>query len=283
MKNQEPSPMNIAFFGTPDLCLPYLDALERVGFAPSLIVTNPDRPQGRKHSELISPAPKMWAEEHNIEVFQPENLDDETFAKLDGKQWDLFIVIAYGKIIPQRIIDIPTYGTLNVHYSLLPRWRGATPTEAAILHGDIETGVTIQQMRFKLDSGPSIAQARIILDGDETTPQLREVLTEIGAEILIETLPEYLNGNITPAEQDENEVTQCGLIVKSDGEVSLDMPDIELWRRYRAYTPWPGLFFFDDQGKRIKITQADFINDKFTIEKVTPEGKKEINWEEYTK
>lgn len=278
MTNQ---PLNIAFFGTPDLCIPYLEALADFGIVPGIIVTNPDRAQGRKHSELIPPAPKVWATEHTVEVFQPETLDDAAFEKLNAQQWDLFIVIAYGKIIPQRFIDIPTHGTLNVHYSLLPRWRGATPTEAAILHGDEETGVTIQQMRYKLDSGPIIAQARIMLDGDETTLQLREVLTEIGAEVLVEILPAYLNGDITPAEQDESQVTKCTLTQKSDGEITLDMAPIELWRRYRTYTPWPGLFFFDDEGKRIKITEADYIDGQFIIEKVIPEGKNEMDWNNY--
>lgn len=280
MTNQ---PLNIAFFGTPDLCLTYLDALEAFGILPSIIITNPDRPQGRKQSELVAPAPKEWAQARNIEVFQPEHLDDAAFEKLNTTPWDLFIVIAYGKIIPQRFIDLPTHGTLNVHYSLLPRWRGATPTEAVILHGDEETGVTIQKMRYKLDSGPIIAQARIMLDGDETTPQLREVLTEIGAEVLIETLTPYLNGDITPEEQDEQAFTKCGLTQKSDGEITLDMPALELWRRYRTYTPWPGLFFFDQDGKRIKITEADYVEGEFIMSKVIPEGKKEMDWETYSK
>jgi methionyl-tRNA formyltransferase len=275
--------INIACFGTPDLCLPYLDALEEFGILPGIVITNPDRPQGRKHSELVPTAPKAWATERNIQVFQPEKLDDAAYEKMTEQKWDLFIVIAYGKIIPQRFIDIPAHGTLNVHYSLLPRWRGATPTEAAILAGDQETGVTIQQMRFKLDSGPSVAQARIMLDGDETTLQLREVLTEIGAEVLIETLPSYLNGDITPAEQDESQVTTCTLTQKSDGEITLDMSAEELWRKYRTYTPWPGLFFFDEDGKRVKITQADYDDGEFIIEKVVPEGKKEIEYIEYSK
>ncbi len=279
MKNN--NSINIAFFGTPDLCIPYLDALKDVGLTPSLIVTNPDRPQGRTHREYVSPPTKIWAQERNIGVFQPEKLDDEAFVTLNEHKWDLFIVIAYGKIIPQRIIDIPTYGTLNVHYSLLPRWRGATPVEATLLHGDSETGVTIQQMRYQLDSGPAIAQARIMLDGDETASQLRDVLTEIGSDLLIETLPSYLNNEIIPDEQNENDITTCGLINRSDGEITFDMTDEELHRRYRAYTPWPGIFFFDDNGKRIKITHAHYHDGEFIIETVVPEGKKEMDWEKF--
>lgn len=268
----------IAFFGTPDLCLVYLDALIESDYTPSLLVTNPDRPVGRKQSELAASPVKEWGLEKDIEIFQPEKLDDIAFAKLGEEDWDLFIVVAYGKIIPEKFITLPKHGTLNVHYSLLPRWRGATPTEAAILHGDDETGVSIQEMRFKLDSGPVIAWHEIPLEGDETTPELRGTLSSLGAKLLIETLPKYFAGEITPTEQDENAVTTCRLIKKSHGEVKLSDPDIELWRKYRGYYGWPGIFFFDQDGKRVKITDADYQGNTFIIKKVIPEGKKEQGW-----
>ena len=153
--------INIIFWGTPDICLPYLEILELEHYNIVAVVTLPDRPVGRKQIPT-SPAPNLWAEERGIPVLQPEKLDTTFFETLTGFSPDLSIVVAYGKIIPENIINLPTHGTWNIHYSLLPRWRGATPVEAAILHGDTKTGVSIQKMVFKLDAGDII--------GEETTP-----------------------------------------------------------------------------------------------------------------
>lgn len=275
MNDQE---LQLSFFGTPDLCTTYLDALQKAGLTPSVIVTAPDRPVGRK--QVITPPPvKVWAQEHDIQVIQPETLDDDFKRYYQSLSLDGAIVIAYGKIIPQAIIDAPTHGTINVHYSLLPRWRGATPVEATILNGDEFAGVSIQQMVFKLDAGPVIADAKIPLDGDETTPNLKTVLTHIGSELLIDTLPLWLNSAITPTEQNQDEITTCKRLSKQDGEISLDMPGSELWRRYRAYDGWPGIFFFTESGKRIKITEATYENEQFTPIRITPEGKPETDYE----
>jgi len=277
----------IAFFGTPELCIPYLEKLQDTPFQPSLIVTNPDRPQGRKHSDLIAPPVKKWAQSHDIACLQPESITPEWIESLQEKgDWDLFIVIAYGKILPKTLINLPKNGTINVHYSLLPRWRGATPVEAAILHGDATTGVSIQKMRYMLDAGPVISSASIELDNTETSQGLREILTTIGADLLLETLPGYLAGKLKPILQNNAHITTCTLIAKSDGEVNLSkMTDDELFRRYRAYTPWPGIFFFDEKNdnKRIKISSARFENSTFITESVIPEGKGEQDWETYTK
>lgn len=273
--NQRPK---IAFLGSPALCLPVLEALRNAGFMPSLIVTNPDRAIGRHQSELQPTPVKEWALKHEVEVFQPKKLTDEAYERLTQEDWDLWILFAYGKIIPQRFIDIPKHGILNIHPSLLPRHRGATPVEAAILAGDTTTGITIQQMRFKLDSGPIVAQEEVSLSGNEFARDLGPSLVEHGARMLIDILPKYLNGDIEPVEQDESNVTTCGLTQKSDGEITLgDDPEI-LWRKYRAYMPWPGLFFFDENGKRVKITEAEYGGQHFNIKKIIREGEKETEY-----
>jgi len=273
---------NIIFWGTPDITLTYLNDLEQAGYNISAVITLPDRPIGRKQI-YTAPAPKLWAKERNIVVLQPEKLDGNFEETLKSFNTDISIVVAYGKIIPEKIINIPKKGTLNVHYSLLPKWRGATPVESAILHGDIETGVSIQNMVFKLDAGDIFAEETITLTGMEYREDLRENLSVIGSKLLIQTLPGILDGSIVPKKQNEDFVTRAKILTKEDGQINLsDDPKI-LWQKWRAYFPWPGLFFFDENGKRIKITQARFENNKFIIEKVIPEGKKEITWEQFKK
>lgn len=273
--------LKFIFFGTPDVASKTLDILKAHGYIPSLIITTPDRPVGRHF--VMAPSPvAVWAKEHNIELLQPEKITTEFVADLQIKnqqlQTDLFIVVAYGKILPQSLIDIPKLGTLNIHYSLLPRWRGASPVEAAILAGDTETGVSIQQMIFKLDAGPIIAEEKIIIEPNDTTPTLREKLIILGGNLLAKILPNIVSETISPQDQNENHQTHCGKTKKEDGLVDPFTDDADLlWRKYRAYQPWPGLYFIQD-GKRIKITQARFENNKFIIEKVIPEGKKEMSW-----
>ncbi len=288
--------LRFVFFGTPDVASKTLDILKAQGYVPSLIITAPDRPVGRHF--VMTPSPvKTWADEHTIPVLQPEKITPEFVEKLrttpssskpsdatpptlggDSEQWDLFIVVAYGKILPQNLIDIPKLGTLNIHYSLLPRWRGASPVEAAILAGNTETGVSIQKMIFKLDAGPIIAEEKLVIEPNDTTPTLREKLIILGGNLLAKILPDIVSGTISPQEQNEDYQIHCGKTKKEDGLVDPLSDDAELlWRKYRAYQPWPGLYFMQD-GKRIKITQARFENNKFIIEKVIPEGKKEMSW-----
>ena len=269
----------IAFFGTPSLCIPILDALKDNGYIPSVIITNPDRPVGRK--ALLTPPPtKLWAEDHGIVCHQPERLDSDFALWYRDQDIDIALVVAYGKIIPEHIIDMPRHGTLNIHYSLLPRWRGASPVEAALIAGDTHTGVCIQKMVYELDAGDILAEKRIPIDPHEVAPQLLDRLNTLGASMLIELLPLYIDGKITPTPQDKDAITMCTKIKKSDGEVSLtDMTPQELWNRYRAYYGWPGIFFFDTDGKRIKITSAHMNNDQFIIDKVIPEGKKEMDFD----
>lgn len=268
--------MHIAFFGTPELCIPILESLSEAGYTPSLIVTNPDRPIGRK--QIMTPTPvKVWGEEHNIPVLSPEKLRDEFREAFTKHTIDLSIVVAYGKIMPEWLIHLPKHGTINIHYSLLPKYRGASPVEAALLHGDTKTGVCIQKMAYELDSGDIIAEQEVPIEPNDTTPVLRDKLNMIAADMLVAVLPQYIAGKLQPVAQDHSQATFCHKIAKSDGEVNFTtMSDQDIWNRYRAYYPWPGIFCFDETGKRIKITEAAMKDGEFIMKKIIPEGKSEI-------
>ncbi len=303
--------LNFVFFGTPDVSSKTLEILKSHGYMPSLIVTAPDRPVGRHFTMTPSPT-KVWAEENNIpyihtfaDLTRPAAQPTlSTTVERDSGSYDLFIVVAYGKILSQAIIDMPKLGTLNIHYSLLPKYRGASPVESAILHGEIETGVSIQKMVFKLDAGPVIAEARTAINPNENHTELRNRLIPMGAELLVNTLQntylpllEGVQGETlvqSPREageglpQDESQMTHCGKIKKEDGLVNptTDNPQ-ELWNKYRAYFGWPGIYFLTPpypplkegaQPTRTKITQARFEDGKFIIEKVIREGKPESSY-----
>lgn len=267
----------IIFFGTPNVSAEVLRALHSAGYEIASVVTNPDQPVGRKHT--ITPPPvKVAALELGLPVFQPQKLDSDFTEKLTANGQGLMaIVVAYGKIIPQTLIDAFPHGLLNIHYSLLPKYRGASPVEHAILNGDEVTGVSIQKLVFKLDAGPVIASREVSIDNEVTTPELKERLTNVGIELLLETLPKYIDGSITPIEQNETLATHCGKILKADGEIKLSDSEMEKWLKYRAYFGWPGVFYFDEHNKRNKITLATFENGKFVIKKLIPEGKCEIS------
>jgi methionyl-tRNA formyltransferase len=269
----------IAFWGTPELTNTYLEKLSQAGMKPVVVITNPDRPKGRGQ-ELTSPPAKVWAENNGIQVLQPEKLDEDFFALFSDLQIDISIVVAYGKIMPKNIIDQPKHGTLNVHYSLLPHLRGASPIESAILLGDTETGCAIQVMRPALDSGPIIAEIKTEVGSDETAPELRTKLTDLGAQLLVDTLPAYLAGEITPKEQDASLATKCGKISKEDGLLDIHADGVQNYRKYRAYKEWPRTYFIQD-AKRVIITSAHLENDSFVIDKVLPEGKKEVSYKDF--
>jgi len=288
--------LNFAFFGTPDVASETLEILKENGYLPSLIVTSPDKPKGRKM--LITPPPvKIWAIENNISVLQPEKLDQKEICDVlrtlgsrdgDGQRKfsaenfcgeqniiNLFLVVAYGKILPEKLINLPKLGSLNIHYSLLPKYRGASPVESAILNGDIETGVTIQKMEFKMDAGPIVAQEKIFIHSNEKTPDLRKRLIKIGGELLVKTLPIYIENKIKLIPQNEIEATYCKKIKKEDGLIDLNDSPIKNYNKYRAYAIWPRTYFFKN-GKRIIVTKAKLENDEFIIEKIIPENGKEI-------
>jgi methionyl-tRNA formyltransferase len=271
--------LNFVFWGTPDVASETLEILKQNGFLPSLIVTSPDKPQGRKM--LVTPPPvKVWAEENKIPFIQPEQITKEEI----NIAVDLFIVVAYGKILSQDILDIPKLGSLNIHYSLLPKYRGASPVESAILNGDKETGVTIQKIKFKMDSGPVIVQEKVEILPDEKASELRTRLIKIGGGLLVKTLktPSALGHSPFAGgeEQDESQATFSKKIKKEDGLIDLNDDAVKNYNKFRAYAVWPRTFFFKN-GKRIIITDAVLENGNFVIKKVLPEGKKEIKWEEF--
>lgn len=271
---QNKKKLNFIFWGTPDVAFKTLEILKENGYMPSLIITAPDRPQGRKM--LITPPPaKVWAIENNISYLQPEELRSNLFEDLRS---DLSIVVAYGKIISEDIINLPKLGSINIHYSLLPKYRGASPVESAILNGDTETGITIQKMEYKMDSGMIIAQEKVGIKPDEKAGDLRKRLIKIGGELLVKTLPDFINEKTKLIPQNENKATFCKKIKKEDGLIDLatESPSV-LYNKFRAYATWPRSFFFKD-GKRIIITDATLENGQFKILKIIPEGGKEISY-----
>jgi methionyl-tRNA formyltransferase len=276
MENKKDGKLKFVFFGTPDVASETLEILKSGGYLPALIVTSPDAKKGR--GLQIHPSPTaIFAEKNNIACLKPEKVGELK----ELEKFDLAIVVAYGKILPEKIINSPKLGSINIHYSLLPKYRGASPVESAILNGDMETGVSIQKMAFKMDTGDILAQEKVPIDPDEKAPDLRKRLIKIGGELLLKTLPDLIAGKIKPIQQNESEATYCKKIEKEDGLINLEqeLPST-LYNKFRAYANWPRIYFFKD-AKRIIITDASFTNGEFQIRKVLPEGKKEITWEEF--
>jgi methionyl-tRNA formyltransferase len=261
------------FFGTPQVASDTLAALIERGFIPSVVITSPDAPKGRGLALTPSPT-KEFALAHDIPVLTPQTLDAETMNEVLSYGCEYAVVVAYGKIFPEALINTFPRGVLNVHYSLLPKYRGATPLEAALLAGERETGVTVQKMVKELDAGDIIAQKSIEIAPDETARELRPRLIALGATLLTDTLPPYLAGDIVPTPQNASLASRSRKLKKEDGLLALDAPAQVNWNKYRAYADSIGTYFFE-QGKRLKITSASFKNGTFAIERVIPEGKRE--------
>jgi methionyl-tRNA formyltransferase len=276
---------NFAFFGTPDVASETLEILKNNGYLPSIIITSNDKPVGRG-LHLTPSAVSIWALKNNIPCLKPEKIDQsfiDEFAKLEI---DLSIVVAYGKILPEILIKTPKLGTINIHYSLLPKYRGASPLEATLLNGDAETGISIQQMAYKLDSGPIMASKKISIDINETKEDLKNKLINLGGNLLCEIIPNIIDKNIHPETQDESKVTFCKKINKENGELDLSGNPLANYNKYRAFYGWPGTYFFitkHDKKIRVKIKEAVYENNLFIIKKVTPEGKKEILYTDFLK
>lgn len=240
--------------GSPDFSLSTLRALagayEVVG-----VVTQPDRASGRGRG-LKPPPVKTLALELGIPVIQPEKLKHpEAMEQLRAWAPDLIVVAAFGQILRKDVLELPRHGCLNVHASLLPRWRGAAPINAAILAGDEGTGVTIMQMDAGLDTGPMLAKRAIRLTPDDTAGSVFQALSTLGADLLLETLPDYLSGKLTPTPQPEEGATYAPMLKKEDGKLNFDSDVHELERRVRAFNPWPGAFM-DFDGTMLKIHRA---------------------------
>lgn len=277
----------IAFFGTPDFAVDVLEDLKAHGIVPNLVVTAPDAPKGRK-LVITPPAAKVWANQNGVPVLQPEKIRGESEASFIAQlkeinpDWDLFIVAAYGKIIPEGILYLPRKKTINVHPSLLPLLRGSSPLQTAILKDIRDTGVTIMRLDKEMDHGPILAQQRAHLASwpiDHVA--LGKALARDGAAVIARILPLLLDGTLSETEQNHAAATYTEKIKKEDGQIDLDADSYKNFLRYNAYRGWPGSYFFDANGKRVTITEAAFENSAFTVKKVIPEGKKEMAWQEY--
>jgi len=247
----------IVFMGSPDFALPLLRALADT-YGVVGVVTQPDRASGRGR-DLKAPPVKLLAQELGMPVMQPEKLkESDAMEQLHVWKPDLIVVAAFGQILRKDVLELPRFGCVNVHASLLPRWRGAAPINAAILHGDEETGVTIMQMDVGLDTGPMLSKRSIRIKPDDTAGSVFETLSTLGADLLLETLPGYLSGEITPQSQPEEGATYAPMLKKEDGRLDFTSDVNELERRVRAFNPWPGTFM-DFDGTNLKVHRAHVV------------------------
>ncbi|MDP2704563.1 MAG: methionyl-tRNA formyltransferase [bacterium] len=281
--------MKYIFFGTPQFAAIILLKLIQAGMPPALVVTNPDKPAGRKQ-ELTSPAVKERIKEKGlrIKVIQPERLTPDLFS---DEEWDFFVVAAYGKIIPKSILEIPRLGTINVHPSLLPKYRGPTPIQTAILNGDAVTGVSLILLDREVDHGPILAEREHTMTYDDDYDTLAPKLAELGAEMLIEILPKYIAGKITPVPQDHAKATFTKKFTTADAEISCE--DLRaalegnakqaehIHRMARALNPEPGTWVQADnnppaglpKNKRVKILEVFVKGDTLKLARIQAEGK----------
>ncbi|MBK9545884.1 MAG: methionyl-tRNA formyltransferase [Dehalococcoidia bacterium] len=245
----------IVFMGSPQFAVPSLQALVAAGHELVMAVTQPDRPAGRG-GRLHPPPVKVAAEALGIPVFQPETLRDApTYERLRAAEADVFVVAAYGKILPQAVLGIPRRGCLNVHASLLPKWRGPSPIVASILAGEDLTGVSIMELVRKMDAGPVISRIEVPILSDDSAASLEPRLAALGAEELVRVLPGWVAGERIPRAQDEAEATYCHLIAKHDGWLRAEMTAAGAERAVRAFNPWPGAFVMYGEH-RLSVWQA---------------------------
>jgi methionyl-tRNA formyltransferase len=220
---------------------------------------------------------KAFAHEKGLRVISPEKLTPEVVEEIQKENADYAIVVAYGKMLPVALIHSFPQGAINIHYSLLPKYRGASPTEAALLHGDSVTGVTIQQMAKEMDAGDVLAMQEVVIEPSDTTRELRPRLIQAGADLLLKILPEFEDGSLAATAQDHVAATFAKKIPKSDGELDLSGDAVTNWNKYRAYAESPGTYFFVD-GKRVKIKTAKYEDGRFIPLRVVPEGKPETDY-----
>lgn len=252
--------VRVVFMGTPELSASLLQALLDKEYNVVGVVTKPDKPVGRKKDITESPV-KLLAEKNNLPLFQPEKLDSEAVASIRNWKPDLIVVAAYGKILPESILTLPGFGCINFHTSLLPLFRGASPIQNAILSGATETGVTIMLMDRGMDTGDILTQKKVAIDLTDTTPTLTEKLLLAGTELLLETLPQWVERRITPTKQNEENATLCQLIERADGGILWSDDATSIFNRYRALYPWPGVFTYykkDDNLLRLKLLTLSF-------------------------
>lgn len=271
------------FWGTPDFAATILDQLKTAELLPSLVVTAPDKPAGRGQ-KITAPAVKQWADDNNIPTLQPAVIDASLKQKLldaaPDAGWAVFVVVAYGHILPKEIISLPQHNTLNVHPSLLPKLRGPAPIREAILQEN-KTGVSIIELDKKMDHGPIVAQEVVSTDTwPPTYDELKNLLGTLSGKLLAEILPRWVSGNITARSQDHDQATYSRKFSSDDGLINLnDAPEQNL-RKIRAFTQWPKAHFYTEDT-RIIITEAHLEKGELVIDRVKPAGMQEMSYEEF--
>jgi len=255
--------LNIVFFGTSEFAAIILNKiLLATNYQLLAVVTQPDKPVGRKKTLTPSPV-KILAQQHSLPILQPEKLDITFTATLKLLNADLFIVVAYGKIIPQDIIDLPLYKTINVHPSLLPRYRGPSPIQFALLNGETQTGVSIMLIDKKMDHGPIISNFQFPISNNDTYSTLSKKLAEHSAKLLIETIPDYISGKIKPQPQNHHQATFSKIIIKENGLITADKTAQQIYNMWRAYQPWPEIYLefrIKNKESRIKLLDIKLSN-----------------------
>ncbi|MDQ5950416.1 MAG: methionyl-tRNA formyltransferase [Patescibacteria group bacterium] len=279
---------NFVFFGSSEISVTALEVLKEKGFLPTLIITKPDAPQGR--GLVVTPSPvKVWGEKNNIEIFTPTSLKSpEVLSQLSKVNCPVAVLVSYGKIIPESIINLFPKGILNLHPSLLPLLRGPAPFEYSILNlSKDQIGVSIMLLDKGMDSGDVLAQKKVELaDWPISHSALYEILANEGSLLLVETLEKYLDGEISPTPQDHSRATFSKMIEKKDGEITLDGDSYQNYLKFLAFTPWPGIFFFVEKGEkkiRVKVKDGKYEESIFTPLSVIPEGKKEMSYSDFLK
>jgi methionyl-tRNA formyltransferase len=295
------------FFGSAEMSVHVLDEMEKAGFTPALIVTTPDKPKGR--TLALTPTPvKVWGHAHQIPVLEPAKLDQHFIDLLQKRTADLFVVAAYGKIIPQAVLDIPPHQTLNIHPSLLPRYRGAAPLQSAMLDDMKNTGVTVMRIDALMDHGPIVAQKKITVEEWPTYEIFEEMMAREGARLIATVMPDWVSGKIKEREQDHSQATFTRKFTKEDGLIdvrkifpvttagSVDASaanpaeQYDIFRKIQAFHVWPTVYFFVEKKNtagaaagnitrkiRVKITDAEWRDSQLVIKKVIPEGKAETD------
>lgn len=276
--------MTFVFFGTPEPAVEILEALCAAGYIPALIVTNPDKPKGH-HLKFSSSPVKVWALKRNIPCAQPTNLREPAFIRhLAEIGADVFVVVAFGSILPKELLEMPRRGALNVHYSLLPKYRGASPVESQILFDDHETGVSILHLDEKMDHGPLVAREKVpIADWPPSAPELRKKLGEAAGRLMVGIIPGWVAGTIQAAPQDEGKATYTRKFVAKDREIRLEEDGYKNYLKIQAFAAWGTYFFAEKSGKniRVRIKKAEWKDGKLVITRVVPEGRKEMSYEDF--
>jgi methionyl-tRNA formyltransferase len=276
--------IKIAFFGNSKFSVFCLEEMKNLGQIPNIIITTPDRPSGRK-MQLTKSETKVWAEENSVPFIEQEKLKDEAFLE-KLKIYDLFIVASYGKIVPKVILDMPKYGVLNIHPSLLPKYRGPSTLQEQILNDEKNVGVTLMLMDAEIDHGPIITQEKIdISNWPVNLIELKQITAKTGVKLLIDNLEAWINKSIEAKAQDHDQATFTKKVEKNDGLLDLEFgKSYDNYLKTKAYYPWPGTFFFiskDGRKIRVIIKESEYVNGEFHILKVLPEGKKEMSYDDF--